>query len=449
MKIRTPIIPENIIVHLGKPNEAAKNVTVHFQEYIKNVASSEVFPTWPLDALKANILAQISFALNRVYNEWYRTQGYNFDITSVPAYDQTFVENRQFFEKISEIVDEIFNNYIVRGDQVQPLYATYCDGIQTTCEGLSQWGTVNLAKSGKNPLDILKYYYGNDINIIFNAPVGENIMTYPEFELKLGTSGDIVKTINNQLNRIRNNYLAIPKISEDNNIFFTIETQAAVKKFQEIFDLPITGIVDKATWYKIKYIYNAVKKISDIYSEGISKEEATLIFKTQLELGDSGPYIRTLNYLLSVIAYFDNDIPFYNIKDVYNQNTKDMVMAFQLKYNLPVTGVVNASTWAKINQVYNNTINYLPSEYLVYENEFYPGQFLLKGMTGEDIIRLQRFLLKICKNNKSLIPGVKVNGTFDNLTEQSVKKIQKDKNLPINGVVGPATWYEIVELSKK
>ena len=446
MQIRVPIIPTNIVVHLGEPDEAARNITVPFTEYIKNVASSEIYPNWPTDALKANILAQISFALNRVYNEWYPSQGYNFDITSSPIYDQKFIEDREFYETISEIVDEIFNNYIVKDDQVQPIHAQYCDGKNTTCDGLSQWGSVSLASAGKSPIEILKYYYGDDINLIYNAPVEANIMSYPGFPLKVGTAGDMVRTIKIQLNRISNNYPAIPKILDESE-YFTIETETAVKKFQEIFNLVQNGEVNKETWYKIKYIYNAVKRISDLYSEGISKEEATLLFGKVLKSGDTGSYINTLNYLISVIAYFDNNIPSLELTSTYNENTESMIMSFQEKYNLPVTGEVDAKTWKVIKDVYEKTLNNIPKEYLVYEDEFYPGLFLSKGMSGEDIIRLQKFLLKICQKDHS-IPGVRVTGIFDSLTEQSVKKIQRDNNLTENGVVSPAVWYRIVELSK-
>ena len=197
--IRVPVIPTYIVVHLGEPDEAAKNVTVTFSEYIKNVATGEIYPNWPIDSIKANVLAIISFSLNRIYNEWYRSKGYNFDITSSPLYDQSFVENRQFFERISQVVDDLFNDYVVKEGQVQPLFAQYCDGRVTKCEGLSQWGTVSLANQGKSPLDILKYYYGDNINLIFDAPVDSNILTYPGFSVELGTSGDFVRMIKIQL----------------------------------------------------------------------------------------------------------------------------------------------------------------------------------------------------------------------------------------------------------
>lgn len=447
MNIRSPIIPTYIVVHLGAPDEAAKNVTVPFPEYIKNVASGEIYPNWPLDSIKANVLAQISFALNRVYNEWYRSQGYNFDITSSSLYDQSFVENRQFFERISQVVDDLFNDYIVKDEQVQPLFAQYCDGRVTTCDGLSQWGTVSLANQGNGPIDILKYYYGDDINIIYNAPTQNNILTYPGFPVSLGTSGDFVRMIKIQLNRIGQNYPAIPVIRDD-SVYFTVELENAVREFQKIFSMPVTGIVDKSTWYKIKYLYNAVKKISDIYSEGISLDEASLVYNQKLALGDEGVYIKALNYYLNVIAYFDDELPFYDLNtEVFTDNTKEAVTAFQNKYNLIASGEVGALTWRFLRDVYRQTINSLPKEYLIYLDEFFPQIYLSRGMSGDEVINLQKFLYVICQNTKS-IPGVVVNGEFDYLTEQSVKKIQRDSGFLDNGIVGPSTWYRIVELSK-
>ena len=444
--INVPVIPDTITVHLGEPDESARNITVPFDEYIKNVASGEIYPNWPIDAIKANVLAQISFALNRVYNEWYPSKGYNFDITSSPKYDQSFVENRQFFERISQVVDEYFNDYLVRGDQVQPLFAMYCDGRVTTCSGLSQWGSVTLANQGRSPIQILRNYYG-DVNVIYNAPVEENIRSYPGFIVEVGTAGDFVRVLNLQLNRIGQNYPAIPVILNDSP-YFTIETENAVKKFQEIFNLPVTGRVDKSTWYRIKYIYNAVKKISDLYSEGISLDEATLLFDKTLKLGDSGQYIRTLNYLINVVSYFDSSIPFLDLSgDVFTEDTESVVKAFQKKYKLEADGVVNRETWRVLRDVYSQTIRNVPSEYYTVLNEFYPGRFLSKGMTGDDIINLQKFLYVICRNSGS-IPGVVVNGIFDDLTEQSIKAIQKNFGLEETGIVSPTVWYRIVEMSK-
>lgn len=448
MAIRAPIIPTDIVVHLGAPDEAAKNITVPFQEYIKNVASGEIYPNWPLDSLKSNVLAQISFALNRIYNEWYRSKGYDFDITSSPVYDQSFGENRQFFERTSQVVDDLFNDYIVKNEQVQPLFAQYCDGRVTTCEGLSQWGTVSLANQGKSPVEILKYYYGDDIKLIYNAPVEANIMTYPGFPVKLGTAGNFVRMLKIQLNRISDNYPAIPKITDD-NAYFNVETENSVKKFQEIFDLPQTGIVDKSTWYKIKYIYNAVKKIADIYSEGITMDEAMLLFNKTLQYGDNGEYLRALNYYLNVISYFDQDIPFLDLAgNDFTNDTKEAVISFQTKYDLVANGIVDANTWRVLRDVYQQTLRSIPKQYLSNLDEFFPGIYLSRGMTGDEVLTLQEFLYIICER-KGDIPGVRVTGTYDSLTEQSVKAIQRKFSLRENGIVGPSTWYRIVEYSKE
>lgn len=444
MAVRTPVVPTEITVHIGSPEEAGKTITVPFPEYIKNVASNEIYPSWPADAIKANILAQISFALNRVYNEWYPSLGYNFDITSSPAYDQTFKEDSQFFENISQIVDDIFNNYIVKGDQVQPLFATYCDGINTTCDGLSQWGSVELARQGLSPTEILKRYYGNDIRIIYNAPVSPNIPSYPGFPFRLGSAGNYVRQLKVQLNRISNSYPAIPKIEEE-NIFFTTDMEESVKAFQEIFDLPVTGTVDKATWYEVKYLYNAVKKVADLASEGISIEEVEFPYGETLQLGDTGPYIRPLNYLLNFLSYLDTDIPKLNLSgEEFTEDTKEMVIAFQTSNNIEADGIVDKNTWNALLTSYNQTKGLIPEEYLYYEDKLYPGIFLSLGMTGDNILNLQNFLYIICEKTHQ-IPGVRVNGTFDELTEESIKAIQKRYNLPENGVVGPATWQKIID----
>ena len=444
MAVRTPVVPTEITVHIGSPEEAGKTITVPFPEYIKNVASNEIYPSWPADAIKANILAQISFALNRVYNEWYPSLGYNFDITSSPAYDQTFKEDSQFFENISQRVDDIFNNYIVKGDQVQPLFAAYCDGINTTCDGLSQWGSVELARQGLSPTEILKRYYGNDIRIIYNAPVSPNIPSYPGFPFRLGSAGNYVRQLKVQLNRISNNYPAIPKI-EDENIFFTTDMEESVKAFQEIFDLPVTGTVDKATWYEVKYLYNAVKKVADLASEGISIEEVQFPYGETLQIGDTGPYIRPLNYLLNFLSYFDTDIPKLNLSgEEFTEDTKEVVIAFQTSNNIEANGIIDKNTWNVLLTSYNQTKGLIPEEYLYYEDKLYPGIFLSLGMTGDDILNLQNFLYIICEKTHQ-IPGVRVNGTFDELTEESIKAIQKRYNLPENGVVGPATWQKIID----
>lgn len=447
MAIRYPIVPNNITIHLGEPDAPARNVTIPFTDYIANVASSELYPTWPKEALIANIYAIISFAMNRIYNEWYRSKGYNFDITSSPKFDQTYKENQSIYENINTIVDDIFDNYVVKDNQVQPYFTRYCDGRVTTCNGLSQWGSVSLANQGKNYLDILKYYYGNDISIVFDAPVGDAKEGYPGYEVGFGNAGNPVLAIQRDLRRISKNYPAIPYISSTVGIYDN-ETENAVKKFQEIFNLPITGIVDKATWYKIKYIYTSVKKLSDLYSEGLTEDEVTFLYTDELKYGDTGIEVEYVHYYLDAIAFLDNDIPRLPTNSIYNNNTITMVKAFQEKYGLPVTGVFTYTDWNALRNAYDNILKSFPREYQDYVNDLYPDYFLVKGMSGKDVRRFQKFLLAICRYDKS-IPGVRVNGVFDDLTEKSVKKLQNDYGFDINGIVGPLLWRKAVELSKR
>ena len=443
MAIRYPVVPKNITVHLGKPNDNSDNVTVPFTDYISNVACSEIYPTWPVEALKANIYTIISFTMNRIYNEWYRSKGYNFDITNSTAYDQAFVLNRSTYENINNIVEDIFNNYIVKGNGIEPYFTTYCDGRNTTCNGLSQWGSVSLANSGKNYLDILRYYYGNDISIRYNAEVGDTI-GYPGYVVGLGSAGNPVLAIQRDLRRIRKNYPAIPNITSTLGIYDE-ETKNAVKKFQEIFSLPVTGTVDKATWYKIKYIYTSVKKLSDLYSEGLSKDEATFLYEDELNYGDTGIEVEHIHYFLDAIAFLDPDIPRLKTNSIYNDNSITMVKAFQKKYGLPVTGVFTYKDWNKLKEIYDKILKNLNTEYV---SDLYPDNFLSIGSSGEDVVKFQRYLLSICRYDHS-IPGVRVNGVFDDLTNKSVLKLQRDFGLEENGIVGPILWKRVVELSKR
>ncbi|MBR1417246.1 MAG: peptidoglycan-binding protein [Bacilli bacterium] len=447
MAVRYPIVPNNITVHLGEPNAAAKDITISFTDYLSNVASSELYPTWPRNSLIANIYCIISFAMNRIYNEWYRSKGYNFDITSSPVYDQKYTENRSTYENINNIVLEIFDNYVVKGSQIQPYFTTYCDGRVKTCSGLSQWGSVEQANLGKTPLQILQYYYGNDISIKYNAPVGDTSEGFPGDTVKIGYAGNPVLAIQRDLKRIRQNYPAIPDITSNLGIYDD-ETASAVRKFQEIFNLPITGEVDKGTWYKIKYIYNSVKKLGDLYSEGLTKDDVTFLYADELKYGDTGIEVEYIHYFLDALAFLDKDIPRLPTNSIYTNNTETMVKAFQEKYKLPVTGIFTYPDWTVLKNAYRNILESFPKEYQTFVNELYPDYFLTKGMNGEDVRRFQKFLLKICQYDKS-IPGVRVNGIFDDLTEKSVYKLQQDYGFDMNGIVGPLLWRKVVELSKR
>lgn len=438
----TPVIPTYITVHLGEPDAPAENITIPFIEYIKNVASSEIYPTWPENAIRANILAQISFALNRIYTEYYRSRGYDFDITNSTRFDQKFTRNRDIFENISQIVDDIFNDYIVKQGSVLPFFAQYCDGRRVTCEGLSQWGTVPLAEDGLTPYEILQYYYGDDINIVFNAPVSPAFPSYPGTPLRLGSAGDDIRTLKIQLNRISDNYPAIPKITRINR-FFDVQTEEAVKEFQRIFNLTPDGIVGKATWYKIKNIYNSVKNLSELYSESLTLEEVSKEFPRVLQEGYNGIAVSTLQYYIDVIGYFNDKVSVIPIDGIFGPRTKQAVIEFQQAFGLTPDGIVGRDTWNKIVSVYQDTIDSLPAEYISLSEEIYPGRTLSLNITGDDVVSLQKFLNVISQNDPQ-IPEVQVTGTYDTQTENAVKAIQARNNLPVNGVVGPVTWNTII-----
>ncbi len=258
-----PVVPQYIRVHAGLPNDnSAPNYTVTYKEYIANVASCEIYSTWPDTTIRANIYAIISFTLNRIYTEWYRGQGKNFDITSSTAYDQAFSYGRNIYENIEQIVDEIFATYIQRQDAKQPLLAQFCNGTTVTCNGLSQWGSKYLGDEGDTPYEILTYYYGDNINLVVAPKVLGIPQSYPGYSLSLGSSGSAVRTIQNQLNTIANSFPLIPKLAVDG--IYGSRTQNSVKIFQQTFNLPVTGIVDYATWYKISAVYVGVTKIAEL-----------------------------------------------------------------------------------------------------------------------------------------------------------------------------------------
>ena len=258
------VIPETIIVHDGPPTDSrAANYYIPFKEYIKNVASSEIYATWPESSIIANCLAIISFTLNRVFTEWYRNKGYDFTITNSTAYDHFFVYGRNIFENISETVDMIFSNYLSRPGVLQPILTQYCDGRRVSCPNwMSQWGSKDLGEQGYSPIEILRYYYGDDIYINSAEQISGIPSSWPGYDLTIGSSGQKVQQMQEQLNRISDNYPAIPKIAADG--IYGNRTTEAVRTFQRIFNLPQTGITDYATWYKISQIYVGVSRIAEL-----------------------------------------------------------------------------------------------------------------------------------------------------------------------------------------
>lgn len=440
--LKLPVIPENITVHLGPASSDAPNVTVPFVDYIKNVASSEIYPTWPDEALRANILAQISFALNRVFTEYYRARGYDFDITNDTATDQSFVPDREIFQNISRIVDEIYYVYLSRRGYVEPLFAIYCDGIQVQCDGLSQWGTVTLAEDGLSAEQIVKFYYGDNVDLVYDAEISGVTESYPGQVLHLGDSGTNVLFVQNRLNRISQNYPAIPKIVNPLG-FYGQETEEAVRKFQEIFDLPQTGTVGRETWYATLRVYSAVKRLSELSSEGLTVEDVERLFESVLSEGSVGRSVRELQYLIDFIAEFVVTVPTVQVDGIFGPRTRESVERIQEVYGQPVTGVVNRDTWDLLFRIYSGILGILPDSDRPIRPSF-PGSAIGIGQSGESVRLIQRYLDFIALFYTQ-IPELEVDGIFGRRTQAAVEQFQREMGLEPTGVVDEATWDMLVD----
>ncbi|MBR6049604.1 MAG: peptidoglycan-binding protein [Clostridia bacterium] len=433
-----PVIPERVRVKLGAADSGAAVVTVPFPEYIKNVASSEIYPTWPEEAIRANVLAEISFALNRIYTEYYPSMGYDFDITNNTASDQAFIYGRDVYENISLVVDEIFNSYIVRRGNVEPLFALYCDGIRSTCDGLSQWGSVELANKGLDALEILKNYFGENIEIVTNAPITDVRPSIPGRPLGLGTYGNDVAFIQLRLNRISTNYPAIPKIPIVDGAF-GVETENAVRQFQQVFGLTVDGVVGKATWYKIQLVFNAVKRLSELSSEGLTFDDVTTPFPDTLSIGDEGFFVYGLQYYLRWISLSNPAVPNVEFDGIFGPETENAVKTFQRFYGFEPTGVVDDDLFETIFDVYRGVIETTREELVGEGAPPFPGEVLKLGSEGDDVRVLQEFI-NATSSVYPQVPSVDVTGVFDENTRDAVYAAQALFDYPINGVVGPVLW---------
>ena len=434
------IIPKNITVHLGKPAASARNVTVSFRKYIANVASSEVYPTWPEAALRANIHCQISLALNRIYTEWYPSRGYSFNITNSTSYDQYYVHGRTVFDVMVRLTDDIFNTYLRKTGTVNPYYSEYCDGKSVTCPGLKQWGTVTLAKQGKTPLQILKYYYGSNIEIVRTNNIQAIPQSYPGSPLRQGDSGTAVFTLQRQLNRIAKDYPFIGKLTVDG--VFGPRMASTVKTFQRQFNLTADGVVGRQTWYKISYIYVSVKDLAELTSEG-ETSSGTLSDGswggTALRTGSTGSAVEQVQFWLNTLAQYESALPSLSVDGRYGAATASAVRAFQRRYGLTVDGVVGRETW---NAIYNEfrsiqSDNGTPNAY--------PGTALREGASGQNV-RLVQFWLKIAHTVYSRLNDLTVDGKFGAATTAAVKRFQTYFGLTSDGVVGRTTWNKLYEV---
>ena len=434
------IIPKNITVHLGKPAASARNVTVSFRDYIANVASSEVYPTWPEQALRANIHCQISLALNRIYTEWYPSKGYTFNITNSTSYDQYYVHGRTVFDVMVRITDDIFNTYLRKRGTVNPYYSEYCDGKSVTCPGLKQWGTVTLANQGRTALQILKYYYGNDIEIVRTNNIQSIPQSYPGSPIRQGDSGTAVFTLQRQLNRITKDYPFLGKLTVDG--VFGSRMAATVRAFQKQFNLTADGMVGRQTWYKISYIYVSVKDLAELTSEG-EVSSGTLSDGTWggtvLRTGSTGSAVEQLQFWLNTLAQYESSIPSLTVDGVYGTGTANAVRAFQRKYGLTVDGVVGRATWTEVYDQFRSiqSDNGTPNAY--------PGTALREGASGQNV-RLVQFWLKIARTVYPSLSNVTVDGRFGSATAAAVRRFQTYFGLTSDGVVGRTTWNKLYEV---
>ncbi len=431
------VIPKNITVHLGKPAASARNVTVSFRDYIANVASSEVYPTWPEQALRANIHCQISLALNRIYTEWYPSKGYTFNITNSTSYDQYYVHGRTVFEVMVRITDDIFNTYLRKRGTVNPYYSEYCDGKSVTCPGLKQWGTVTLANNGRSALQILRYYYGSSIEIVRTKNIRSIPQSYPGTPLRQGSRGTAVFTLQRQLNRIAKDYPFLGKLTVDG--VFGSRMAATVRAFQKQFNLTADGVVGRQTWYKISYIYVSVKDLAELTSEG---ETSTGTLSngtwngTVLSTGASGSAVEQVQFWLNTLAQYDSAIPSVKVDGVFGTATANAVRAFQRKYGLTVDGIVGQTTWKE-----------LYDEFLSIQSDngtpnAYPGTPLREGASGQNV-RLVQFWLKIARTVYTSLESVTVDGKFGVGTAAAVRRFQRYFGLTADGVVGRTTWNSL------
>jgi len=438
-------IPEYITVHLGHPSVSARNVRLPFKDYIKNVASSEIFPNWEDAALRANIYCQISLTLNRVFTSWYRSRGFNFDITNSTRVDQMFVDGRNIFENISRIVDDIFNVFIRREGRAEPFYAEYCNGTTSTCPGLSQWGSQHLALQGFTPIQILRHFYPNDVKLVESTNFVSNVEAYPGSPLREGASGEAVRTMQIYLNRISGDFF-IPNTGRPDGIFGP-ETTASVIAFQRINNLTPDGVIGRQTWYQITRIYTAVKRLAELVSEGERTHIGTTPPNVTISLNARGENVVKLQFLLNMISEYYNEVPYVIESGVFSANTRIGVMEFQRNFGLSPDGVVGPATWRKLYEAYHSIIEsgMLPPESSIPRTPPFPGVPVFWGERGLNVSTIQTHLNAIARYYPS-IPSVTADGYFGPTTHAAVVAFQRKFGLNADGIVGAMTWNRIMEI---
>ena len=427
------VVPKKITVHLARPAVSAANVTVSFQDYIANVASSEVYPTWPEQALRANILAQISLALNRIWTEWYPSRGYSFNITSSPGVDQAYVRGRTVFAVMERLTAELFNTYVRRTGDTEPYYTEYCDGKSVTCPGMKQWGTVDRAKEGKSALEILRYYYGSRVQLVTTNNIASIPQSYPGSPLRRGSTGTAVNVLQKQLSRIAKDYPSFGKPAITGT--FDEATENSVKKFQKQFSLTVDGVVGQTTW-------------QELYAEWVNAQSdagGTAYPGTALRTGSRGNAVRLVQFWLRLAAENYTGLSNVTVDGRFGSGTASAVRAFQRLFGLTADGVVGAGTWAKLNEVGLAVANNLVGQ------NIQPGQFvttLREGSTGTPVRALQ-YNLRLLAAYYRDVPTVTVDGTFGAATRRAVIAWQEHAGLTVDGVVGRLTWQSIYDSAQQ
>jgi len=445
------VVPEFITVHLGSPNNTnARQVRVPFRDYVVNVCCSEIYPTWERAAIEANVHAQVSFALNRLFTHWYRSRGRNFDITSDYNFDQVFIYGRNIFQNVALIVDGIFNQFVRRPGRIEPFLTSYCNGSPYTtwsrCAGMSQHGSQILARRGFTPIQILRYYYPQDINIVQSTNFGpRNPGAYPGAALREGSSGINVRRMQLYLNRISGNWW-IPAIRNPNG-FFGADTRETVMAFQRLFNLSPDGVIGPVTWYEITRVYVAARRMAELDSEGqrysIGSNPPTVV----LRLGARGEAVVELQFLLNFIGQFYNDLPFVIEDNVFRDSTRLAVIAFQRRFGLNPDGVVGPMTWNRLYEVYRRLRNTVPPPNPPPGTPPippFPGTPLQVGTRSNDVRILQSNLNGIARCNPS-IETLTVDGVFGPRTQGAVREFQRLFNMTQDGIVNRATWYRVVD----
>ncbi len=395
--------------------------------------------SWPEEALRANIIAQVSLALNRIWTEWYPSRGFSFNITGSPGYDQAYVNGRTVFAVMERLTAELFNTFVQRTGDAEPYFTEYCDGKTVTCPGMKQWGTVDRANEGMNALQILRYYYGNRVQLVTTDNIAAIPSSYPGSPLRRGSTGTNVRILQKQLSRIAKDYPSFGKPTVNGT--FDEATENSVKKFQKQFSLTADGIVGKATWNKVSYIYVSVKDLAELTSEGETAEGTQSAGGwpgTVLRRGSTGSNVEQVQFWLSDLAQFDSSLPSVTVDGSYGAATERAVRAFQQKQSLTADGVVGQSTWNALYAAWVDAQSDLGGT-------AWPGTALRRGSTGMEV-RLVQFWLRLAADNYSALRTVTVDGNYGAATVSAVEAFQSLFDLTSDGVVGRSTWNKLKEV---